>query len=369
MIQLLDLNYYYHKDIRQPEQLLELHSSSISFARYFQHKIKFIKHLNYNGSFCRNNIEYIFFKRKGFFCRIPFKTHRFIKSIKPDIILIEGHVFPIQVIFLRLTVSRKTKLLVQHHGESPFRGIKRLLQVLAGRCIDGFIFTAKENANLWIKANIISIRQPLYEILEGSSNFHKYIDNSDIKKNLGISGDLNFLWVGRLNYNKDPITVLKAFKSLLTFYPTAKLYMIYQDGTLLDEVKSVISEEMELNVSLIGMVRHVELEKWYNATDFYISGSHREGSGYALIEAMSCGSIPVVTNIPSFKKITAEGSIGFLYEPGDSSSLTNIMCKACKADKVQMSEKVIQHFRSHLSFEKIAADIEKICGNFMPQQV
>ena len=54
--------------------------------------------------------------------------------------------------------------------------------------------------------------------------------------------------------------------------------------------------------------RHDEMPNYYAAADVFVSGSHSEGSGYALIEAMSAGVVPVVTDIPSFRAIAGDAA-------------------------------------------------------------
>ncbi len=53
---------------------------------------------------------------------------------------------------------------------------------------------------------------------------------------------------------------------------------------------------------------------YYNSADYFVLGSHYEGSGFSLVEAMSCGVIPIVTDIPSFRMMTNNGKIGTLME-------------------------------------------------------
>ena len=44
---------------------------------------------------------------------------------------------------------------------------------------------------------------------------------------------------------------------------------------------------------------------FYSAADLFVVGSHHEGSGYSLMEACACGAMPVVTDIPTFRLLTA----------------------------------------------------------------
>jgi glycosyltransferase involved in cell wall biosynthesis len=176
-----------------------------------------------------------------------------------------------------------------------------------------------------------------------------------------------FLWVGRLNLNKDPFTVLNAFEKYVYLYPEVRLYMIYQAEDLLQEIQKRLDESSLLKNSVIlkGKVDHSELENWFNAADFYISASHKEGSGYALIEAMACGCVPIVTSIPSFKKITGNGEFGFLFEPKNTQSLLKVLLNLKNIDKEKLSVSIVEHFNQSLSFKSIARDLFKVCEQLM----
>jgi hypothetical protein len=46
-----------------------------------------------------------------------------------------------------------------------------------------------------------------------------------------------------------------------------------------------------------------------------------EGRGFALIEALACGFIPIVTEIASFRVITNQNKIGALWSAGNAAAL------------------------------------------------
>jgi glycosyltransferase involved in cell wall biosynthesis len=102
------------------------------------------------------------------------------------------------------------------------------------------------------------------------------------------------------------------------------------------------------------------MEAWYNSADYIISGSHYEGSGYAVCEAMSCGCIPILTDILSFRRMTGNGSCGTLYAPGDVESLFAAIGRIAACDPAIEREKVLRRFREALSFEVIAAGIHQV---------
>lgn len=364
MIKLIDLNYHMHSNISEPGKVLELQKASIGFVNFIKEKltIQLIKHMNYEGEEYVDVVKYNFFKSRNKFPHIPFKTHRYIKTQHPDIVLIQGLIFPLQLIALRFKLGNNTKIIAQHHGEKPFIGIKKIFQQIADRFIHGYLFTSFENANEWMENKIISRKQKCYEVLEASTHFIKK-EKELCKSTLSFKGNQNFLWVARLNSGKDPLTILKAFDKYICIHHSAKLYMIYQTDELLPEIKKILTQNERLKHSVIlqGSVPHSELETWYSAADFYISGSHKESTGYALIEAMSCGCIPIVTNIPSFKKIINDGEYGFLFEPGNEESLLNSLLKLDDINNDKLSGSIVEHFNNCLSFKLIADRLFQVC--------
>jgi glycosyltransferase involved in cell wall biosynthesis len=368
MIKLVDVTYYTHLDYYKPGQVLERHRLVTRYAELLRNKmqITLVKHAGFEG-FCENEgLIYHFFKGINKFRFLPVKANRFIAGERPDVVLVQGLGFPLQVIALRLRCGSKVKIIVQHHGELPFSGIKLWCQQLAARFIDAYLFTSAGNADVWRQKHVIKSRHQIFEVLEASTDFAKQ-DKRQSRKELDIhSNGQVFLWVGRLNANKNPLMILKAFAQYLHFKPSAKLYMIYQTSELLDDINRMLlaDQRLALAVTLVGKVPNGELPVWFSAADYYLSGSYKEGSGYALLEAMACGCIPVVTNIPSFQKITQNGKYGYLYKAGDEWSLYKILCDLEEPSAVSPDD-VVNYFNKSLSFNRIAADVYEACKSLM----
>lgn len=350
-----------HPLASEPTEVIAKHLEGHGYAYFIDKYLEplIIEHINFEGSYKDKGVQYHFFKGRNKFWYLPFRTYAFIERKKADVILVAGLIFPLQVIFLRLKVGRKCRIIVQHHGERPFRNFKRVFQRIANSFIDGYLFTSHGNAKEWIEQVIIS-REKCFEVLEAST-FMRRKDKNESRSKLGIGDISMLLWVGRLERNKDPMTVLCGFEQYLKLNGTGVLYMIYQENELLEEVRTLIesSEFLKKAVRLVGKVDHAALDSWFSAADYFVSGSHKEGSGYALIEAMSCGCVPIVTNIPSFKKIT--GGQGLLFEPGNPESLCKSLMQLERGTINEQSNAIVHYFNNSLSFEKIAGDIFRIC--------
>lgn len=362
---LIDLNFHSNTEDRNIRDIIKKQEPALMFSKYMDHSILFIKHANKNESLKFGNVEYTFFKKKNGIFSIPIRTISYIRKHNPKIILIQGFIFPVQLIILRALLSKKVRIIVQHHGESPWSGLKLVLQRIAGKLIHACLFTSIENSVIWKTKGIIKETCPCFELLEASTHFKDLDQREALKKDFGMKGSFNFLWVGRLNSNKDPMTIVRAFSVYHKLNPEARLFMIYQDTTLLPVLKKeILDENLSEIISLVGEVSHNEIEKWFNAADFYISGSHKESCGYALIEAMACGCIPIVTTIPSFKKITSNGAFGILYKAGDQHDLLIKLKRISLLEQTRMRKDILEYFQSNLSYKSIANDLDAIC-NFL----
>ena len=364
MIKLIDISFYAGNKTDRLAAQIEQHHAAMGYIDHFKKlaTVQVIKHAGEEEVLKINDVEYAGFRRQNSFWQIPLRTIRYIKKQRADVILVQGLVFPLQVIWLKRSLPPETIILVQHHGEKPLAGIKGWLQQYADRLIDGYLFTGIGNATQWVNVRTIKSNAKCFELLEASTDFSRR-DKEISRYEQQLTGNCNFLWVGRLNTGKDPLTIIKAFQIFCVHEPLAKLYMIFQTDELLPEIKKIIEENkyLEEKIILVGKVAHEALESWYSAADFYISGSHFEGSGYALLEAMACGCIPVVTAIPPFNAITANGKYAILFEAGNVEALVETMKHLHTIEREKMSTDIIGHFREQLSFKAIATNLFLIC--------
>ena len=240
---------------------------------------------------------------------------------------------------LRKVVGPKVKIICQHHADKPYKDFRKYIFRQADKYVSAYLFAAKSQGEEWVKNDLISSMNKVYEIMGTSSIFYP----ENIKKTGKV-----YLWIGDLDENKDPLLVIKAFNEFSRNHPEVELYMIYQ------QVKLDVKAHLTPNVHLVGKVKHAKLQEWFNKASFIISTSHYEGSGIAVCEAMSCGCIPILTNIPSFRMMTGNGKIGRLFEAGDENGLLTALEETRGSTQ---SQQVIDHFNTELSFEANARKI------------
>jgi glycosyltransferase involved in cell wall biosynthesis len=325
-------------------------------------KVTRIKQMNYEGDELYNGVNFKFVNYHDHTLHFPLKLHRLIKSLQPDVVVVHGLHNPLQVIQLRFHLNKKTKIIAQNHAEKPASGLKKHLQKIADKYVDAYLFASKAMGLDWINKGNLSSPEKIHEVMEVSSVFYP-IDKAIAKAKTNAEGDNVFLWVGRLDENKDPLTVVKSFLKFAVINPQARLYMIYQTEELLPEIKALLANKPNASaITLVGKVPNDDLLYWYNSADFIISGSHYEGSGTAVCEAMSCGCIPIVTDIFSFRMITNDGQIGLLYPAGSEADLLTALNQTQQIDLQFEREKALTYFESNLSFKAIAQKIQDIAA-------
>jgi len=179
-----------------------------------------------------------------------------------------------------------------------------------------------------------------------------------------VHGRPALLWVGRLNANKDPLTVLDGFERALPDLDGAALTMVYGEGGELPAVQARVSASSALRdrVRLAGRVPADRMAAYFSAADIFVLGSHHEGSGYALIEACACGALPVVTDIPSFRAITGGGRVGVLWKPGDALQCSRALVAAARRDLDVEGRAMRDHFERHLSWEAVGHRALEVYG-------
>lgn len=326
-------------------------------------KVTHIVHINYEGELLHNGVNYHFVSCGNEQELFPHQLHRFIKSLKPDVVLVHSFNHPLQVIQLRLALPYKTRIIVQNHAEKPAIGMRKVLQRLADKWIDAYLFASKEMGLGWVAKGNIASPKKINEVMELSSIFYQ-VDKQTARAKTGVDAEKVYLWAGRLDTNKDPITAVKAFLKFAEANPKARLYMIYQTEELLPEIKQLLSEAPNPDaVKLVGNVPHDDMLYWFNSADFFVAASYYEGSGTALCEALSCGCVPIVSDIPSFRMITDGGKIGLLFSPGKQDELLQALSQSQNLDLNAQRKKALAFFKSNLSFKAIAQKIHAVASS------
>lgn len=214
----------------------------------------------------------------------------------------------------------------------------------------GVAFTAPELAKPYLAAGLFAPTTRIFTVPESTSRFTPG-SRASAWSETGLYGDPCVLWVGHLQSGKDPLAVLDGVALASEQLPGLQLWCAFGRAPLLEQVRRRIDSDARLagRVHLLGQVTHAHVQSLMRAADLYVSGSHAESCGYALLEAMTCGVMPVVTDIPSFRALV--GEVGRLWPRGDAKALADALVQAVATRS--SPAQVRAHFDRALSLEAI----------------
>ncbi len=365
------VNYAYAPDLTQPEALVERYFSLTNWASGLAGagaRVTVLQAFGGDASLEHEGAIYQFVNDRlpphPHLWQVPRRLHQAVGRLGAAVIHVNGLVFPVQLRALRRQLAAPTPVVVQHHAERPLAGVRSLVQRWGLRTADGFMFAARALAEPWLARGVISPGQPIFEIMEGSTTF-TVASRSAARRITGLSGDPVFFWAGNLDANKDPLTVLDGFELALPAMPGARLYMAYRFADLLPQVQRRIAQSPALSgaVTLLGSFPHADMERYFNSADYFLQGSHREGSGYALNDALACGVVPIVTDIPTFRMMTNQGAFGALWPVDDAQALAAALRTTVGRPWAEQSLAARRFFDSRLSVTAIGQQALAIYGS------
>jgi glycosyltransferase involved in cell wall biosynthesis len=346
------VNYAFDKGLTDPDALLDRYVTltgwSEALLRAGAARVTTVQRFHRDARIARRGIDYVFRR-----AQVPAA----VAACRPDLAHVNGLTFPWQTWQLRRALDPACAIVVQSHADGGVIGRAPELR-LAGRALrraaDAFLFAADEHAAAWRQAGFIATDQRVYCVMPASSTLEP-IAREPARRDSGVDGSPAILWVGRLNANMDPLTALEGFERAVHDLPGARLTMIFGTDELGAEVRTRISQSLVLRerVRLAGTVAHERMPSFFSAADLFVVGSHHEGSGYSLMEAIACGAAPVVTDIPTFRLLTAGGTVGALWKAGDAADCARALIDAGRRDPHAARARLADHFTRELSWDAV----------------
>ena len=142
------------------------------------------------------------------------------------------------------------------------------------------------------------------------------------------------IWVGRLEATKNP-NLLFEIDQKLKAKDVIVDWTLVGDGELRFQFECFIRQKALSNFHLVGMLDNYTLLEMYNNHTIFIMTSLSEGLPVSLIEAMKCGTIPVVSNIKGgVREIVKQDVNGYICDVNSSEEYCEAIYKIIKDKKL-----------------------------------
>jgi len=304
----------------------------------------------------RDDVTYRFvpeprLRRGGAAGILPWRLAAAVRREAPDVVHFNGLDFPFHA---RAICDLGVPVLMQDHSSRVEERIGRFRRWGHGK-VRAAAFTSRAQAEPFVRSGHLPRDIPVVAIPESSSDFTPG-DRDEARRETGVFGAPALLWVGHLDLRKDPLTILKAVRKALDVLPDLQLWCAFIGTDLLPEVEAMLRQDEVLaaHVHLLGRAPHHRVQLLCRACDIFVSASRREGSGYALLEALACGATPVVTDIPAFRALTAD-RIGSLVPAGDADAFAAAIILAARQLHQGSRARIVRHFERNLAFDVVGA--------------
>jgi glycosyltransferase involved in cell wall biosynthesis len=270
----------------------------------------------------------------GFFSLIAPELWGEIRSGKFDAVIIHGHNFLAHQIALIAALSVGSIIFCRGDTRT---GLKRpiLRQLLHKplfriyyRFFDGFLAVGSSNAEYYLNTGVVADRIfPVPFAIDNSRFRQSGVEDLELRQRFQADIQITaatptIIYAGKLEPRKNPIDLLKAYKSIRERGAMASLLYV-GSGIQESHLKRIVEIEKIPDVKFLGFINQAELPSVYSLGDIFVLPSENEPWGLAVNESMACGLAVVCSNeVGSFHDLVRSGVNGKVYPTGDINALS-----------------------------------------------
>ncbi|TIH18585.1 glycosyltransferase family 1 protein [Marinifilum sp. JC120] len=168
----------------------------------------------------------------------------------------------------------------------------------------------------------------------------------------------SLLFLSRMIEGKGVYELLDAFSLLCARFEGLELVMA-GDGPEQENLMRIAESRNLSNVSFPGYIQGVEKNRLLEKSCIYLLPTSREGCPVSLLEAMSAGLVPVVTDAGGIKDVIKPGQTAVLLDEVSAEAIAGAVAGLIDDSdfRVAVSENARRFAREHFSSHKVTGEI------------
>ncbi len=310
-----------------------------------------------------NIVQHVLSPDKGYFRWQNGPFRRKLKQIQPDILIASNYTLPVLNRWKSILIVHDVSFVSHPEWYSTKESLKRKYFVQRSlRKTDYIVVVSRAVKGELMK--YLDVEPGKIEVVyHGVDNIFKKSPENRIlewKKKKGIDNKLIVGYLGSI-FNRRHIPVLvKAVELLRRDLPEIVLYMVGKDMTHPpQDVASLVNKDWILWEE---RMENEDIPLFYSALDVFAYISEYEGFGLPPLEALACGTVPVVLNKSSLGEIYQD--IAFLSDEPDIEQVAEALKNAVQDDlaKSQIFE-IFSQKRSLFSWKNSATGFKRLIDN------
>ena len=313
-----------------------------------------------------NRVNYINFPiSDGFNITDVYRLNKFIDKLEPDII--HAHLQVVFYFLLRSILKKKNLIFHTIHNDASFEGNIKY-QFLVRK----FFY----KRNLIIPITISNESKNSYEkfyklnnselIFNGCSTPTRTKEFNEVKKQIdslkGNSGNLVFIHLSRFHEDQKQHSVLiQAFNRAKNENKNIILMIIGRDFET--EQAEYLKEIAKEGIFFLGEKSNVG--DYLYLSDAFCLSSRFEGLPISLLEAISCGCIPICTPVGGIKDIVQQDKTGYIsVDTSEESFYQEVNKYLTNPNKFKKAD-LIKYFAENYSIDKCSSRHEEVYFKYL----
>ena len=221
-------------------------------------------------------------------------------------------------------------LLPAYQGSRLVQGYTRLVAAAARRAVG--VITVSQASQRDIIAHLRLPAARVWVTHEAAPASFQRADEAQIarvRREYGLPDSFS-LYLGGFDVRKNVAGVLAAFARLLEREESGDPRLVVagilpkEDTSFTPDPRRIARElSIETRVTFTGWVDEADKPALYSAADIFVFPSRYEGFGLPVLEALTCGTPTITSNVSSLPEIV--GQAGLLVSPDDQAGLVDAM--------------------------------------------
>lgn len=197
------------------------------------------------------------------------------------------------------------------------------------------------------------------------------VKSKPARQKLGLPEDRVVLYAGRIEPLKGIDRLIKAM-AYLTNGSRPHLVIIGGDRQSQAETDRLKQLTHELNlkdrVTFLGAIAHQKMADYFNASSVLVVPSHYESFGLVALEALSCGTPVVATDVGDLRNIIHQGETGYVVGDGNPANLAlKIDSFLSRPNPGRARAGAIHASVAHLTWANIAREVSQECHRVLAE--
>lgn len=159
------------------------------------------------------------------------------------------------------------------------------------------------------------------------------VPNANINRDVSDKSVIHFLFLGRIETNKGIDEIYKSFSDIQTCHSDFVLHFAGKEqgaNSYIDKFTELLGNKFIYE----GVVSGNKKENLLKQCHVFLLPSYYEGLPMSLLESMSYGMVPIVTEVGSIGDYVVDGKNGMIVNVGDAKSLYNSVNRILENRKI-----------------------------------